>query len=60
MNYTLEEAKEISMPSNGRLHTQLRRDRVPFRVAQNVIYHDKKHRANTRPYNMDLAFLYDY
>lgn len=58
MKYTLEEAREIPMPSNGRLHTWLRRDRIPFKMAQNALLHDKKRRANSRPYNMDLAFLY--
>ena len=58
MKYTLDEAKEIPMPRNGRLHTWLRRERVGLRVAHNLVHHDKKDRANTRPYNMDLAFLY--
>tara|TARA_R100000988_G_scaffold80351_1_gene43766 strand:+ start:309 stop:494 length:186 start_codon:yes stop_codon:yes gene_type:complete len=58
MRYTIKEAKEINLPSNGALHTWLRRERISHRMAQNVIYNDKYYRVNARPYNVDLAFLY--
>lgn len=58
MRYTIKEAKEINLPSNGALHAWIRRERIPDRMALNAIYNDKYYRVNARPYNVDLAFLY--
>lgn len=58
IKYTMKEAKEMNIPSDSKLFTWLRRERIPHRMAQNAIFNNIYYRVNARPYNVDLAFIY--